>query len=234
MPCPSQGYVALGTPGQVLQNVSIVDCDINVTAANVQIRNVKLLITAPNTWGIIVRDGASAAISDVEISGRDKSTGSVQYAILAQSGATVMITRADLHHCADCVQGEHVILQDSWVHDLANPPGAHVDGFQCNGNCSGTVIRHNRIHVEYNQTGAVALFQDFGVPNNVLVENNWLSGAGYTIYGGAGTQGTPTNIRILNNVVDPGEHGWLAYWDPTGSGNVATGNRTSTGVPLVP
>jgi hypothetical protein len=231
-PRPCTSAINLGD-NAVLQNVSVSGCDINVTGRNVVIRHVRMSSSNNDGWAIIVRNGASAIITDVEIFGLDTTTRSVQYAVLAQSSATVVITRANFHHCADCVQGEHVILTDSWMHDFANIPGtSHVDGFQCNANCSGTVIRHNRIHVDHGQTGAVSLFQDFGVPTNVIVEGNWLSGGGYTIYAGGGTRGTPTNIRIVNNLVDRGQYGWINRWVPGGSGNACSGNTTSGGAAL--
>lgn len=235
---PCSSAITLGA-GAVLQNVAITGgCDINVTGRGVVIRNISMAVANNDGWAIIVRNGASATISDVEIFGLDKTSRSVQYAVLAQADATVTITRADLHHCADCVQGEHVTLTDSWVHDLANIEGvSHVDGFQCNGNCNGTVIRHNRIDMTgLGQTGTVSLFQDFGVPSNVVVEANWLSGGGFTVYGGGGNtssrKGTPTNIRITNNRIDPGVHGWLTEWNGAGAGNVLSGNYTSAGAAL--
>jgi len=234
MACPTAGYVRLGTPGQVLQNVSLDHCAIEVAAANVTIRNVKIGQTDPELWAIHLSALAvGTVITDVEVFGYGRTSASVQYAVYLVDAANATITRANFHHCADCVQGEHVVLTDTWMHDFANIPGvSHVDGFQCNSTCEGTVIRHNRIDVDQDQTGAVSLFQDFGVPRNVLIENNWLSGAGWTIYGGAGTRGTPTNIRILNNIVDPGQYGWLAYWNRNGAGNQCSGNRTSAGLAL--
>jgi len=234
MPCPSGGTVWLSTPGQVLENVSLDHCEIAVNTTGAIIRNVKLNQTAPELWAIWVGSG-DVTISDTEVYGNGTGQTSVQYAVYLRDQARATIQRVNFHHCADCVQGEHVVLKDSWFHTFANIAGvSHVDGFQCNSTCDGTVIDHNFIDVDQDQTGAVSLFQDFGIPRNVLVQNNWLRGAGWTIYGGAGTRGTPTNIRILNNTVDPGQYGWMAYWNASGAGNVATGNHTSSGTPLVP
>lgn len=242
MACPAAGYVRLDTPGQVLQNVSIDGCDVAVMAPNVIVRNVKIVHTSPEMWAIYVGPGATGVqITDVEVHGRDRVLGSVQYAVYLVPSASATITRGNFWLCADCVQGEHVVLRDTWMHDFANIPpgvlrpehdGSHVDGFQCNADCDGTIIEHNLIEVDQDQTGAVSLFQDFGVPRNVLVTRNWLRWAGWTIYGAAGTKGTPTNIRIVDNIVDRGQYGWLAYWNPNGAGNVCSNNRSSTGVAL--
>lgn len=234
MACPSAGYVRLGTAGQVFQNVSLDHCAIEVAAPNVIIRNIKIGQTDPELWAIrLLNNATGVQITDVECFGYGRTTASVQYCVYLNDGASVTITRANLHLCADCVQGEHVVMTESWLHDFANIPGvSHVDGFQCNSTCEGTRIIHNLINVDQDQTGAVSLFQDFGIPRDVTIERNWLIGAGWTIYGGAGTKGTPNFIRILNNIVDRGQFGWLAYWNPNGLGNQCTGNRSSAGVAL--
>lgn len=222
----SSGCVTARTDGQVIENLVIDGCTISVEAKNVVIRNVKLTHTALETWGIIVREGASATISNVEVAGRDKSTRSVQYAILSQTMNRVTVDRANLHHCADCIQGENMTVTNSYIHDLANPPGAHVDGFQCNSSC-GVTLRNNTILVEYTQTAAIALFADFGTPRNSVIEGNLLSGGGYTLYGG---ESNATGIQVKNNRFARNYYANGGRWGPVtdfysrNSGNVWSGN----------
>ena len=52
-----------------------------------------------------------------------------------------------------------------------------------------------------------------------------------TFYGG---DPPPTNIRIIDNIVVPGVNGWIAHFNKNGAGNVATGNHTPDGTPLLP
>jgi hypothetical protein len=209
-----------------VENLLIVDCGINVYAANVTVRNVKIVLTSVDMWALRVANGGSATISHVEIAGKDKGTGSVQYAILNQTNNLVSVDHANLHHCADCIQGERMQVTDSYIHDMANPPGAHVDGFQCNASC-GVTLRHNTILNEWPQTSAIALFADFGTPANSVIDNNLLAGGGYTIYGGVSGS---TGISITNNrfsrlyYANSGNFGIETGLNRSGRGNVWTGN----------
>jgi len=212
--------------GQVISGVHVKNCKISVEAKNVVIRDVKVTETDPDMWAIIVRDGASATISNVEVAGNGQGTQSVQYAILSQTNSRVTIDRANLYNCADCVQGENIVMTNSYIHALANPPGAHVDGFQCNSYC-GVTLRHNTIFNSWNQTAAIALFADFGTPRNSLIEDNLLAGGGYSIYGGTTAA---TGIRIIDNRFAPLYYPKSGYWGPlahfraANSGNEWSGN----------
>lgn len=221
----TSGCVTADQAGQVIENLAISDCGIEVTAREVQIRNVRIEVSDADGFAVIVRPGASAKISDVEITGRDKAAGSVQYAILSQSDLEVSIERANLHRCADCIQGERLRVTDTYIHDLANPPGAHVDGIQCNSVCEITV-RHNTILNEWGQTAAIALFADFGIPRDSLIEDNLLAGGGYTVYGGgAKASGIVVNANRFARHMFPrgGQFGPGAHL-PTGSAMTWTAN----------
>ena len=220
------GCVTARTDGQVIENLVIDDCTISVEAKDVTIRNVKMSVASKDMFALIVRSGASATIEDVEISGKDKSGASVQYAVLSQTSERVTVNRANLHHCADCIQGERMVVTNSYIHDLANPPGAHVDGFQCNSSC-GVTLRHNTILNEWNQTAAIALFADFGTPRDSTIDDNLLAGGGYSVYGGSTNA---TGIKITNNRFTRLYFPKGGYWghgtafNNSGSGNLWSGN----------
>jgi hypothetical protein len=222
----SSGCVNADQPGQIVENLLITDCGINVYAANVTVRNVKIVLTSVDMWALRIANGGSGTISHVEIAGKDKGNGSVEYAILNQTNNVVNVDHANLHHCADCIQGESMTVTDSYIHDMANPPGAHVDGFQCNSSCRVT-LRHNTILNEWPQTSAIALFGDFGTPTNSVIDNNLLAGGGYTIYGGVSAS---TGISITNNrfsriyYPSSGSFGIETALNRNGSGNVWKGN----------
>lgn len=222
--------ITASTPGQVIENVSISGCDISVTAQNVVIRNVRISLSAPTTWAIIVRQGGSARISNVEISGLDQSTRSVQYAVLSHSSLPVYVDRSDLSNCADCVQGESVVITNSYIHQLANPPGAHVDGIQCNSSC-GITVDHNTIVNQWDQTAAVALFADFGTPRDSKVTNNLLVGGGYAVYGGGPAA---TGIVITGNRFGPSQWGPGTQFNRSGAGNIWSGNYSDTTGAVIP
>ena len=220
------GCIAVHTDNAVIQNVSITDCTISVFARNVTIRNVKIVIAASEAWAINVYRGGSATIDHVDVSGRDQSTRSVEYAVASASSSPVTIAHSNLHNCADCIQGENITATGNYIHDLANPPGAHVDGIQCNSSC-GITVTGNTILNQYGQTSDVALFSDWGTPRNSTIANNLLAGAGYSIYGGTDSA---TGIHIVDNrfarlyFPNGGYYGPVAHFNPTGTGNTWTGN----------
>lgn len=220
------GCISANTPGQVIENLIITDCTIDVYAPNVTIRNVKIVSAAVEMWALRVSGSGSATISNVDISGHDKGGRSVQYAILNQSDKTVTIDRANISMCHNCVQGESIVMTNSYIHDMAMPPGAHVDGFLCIASC-GVTLTHNTILNEWPQTSAIALFGDFGTPVNSVISNNLIAGGGYTIYGGTSRS---TGIRITGNRFstlyhpDSGYFGSATAFNPAGSGNVWSGN----------
>ncbi len=199
--------------------------EINVEADDVTIRNTRLA-AAPGDWGIIQRNGHSGlTVEDSEIFGDGKER--TQFAILNQ-GADLTVRRVDIHTISNGILTEQGLVEDSYLHDPKYFSGDHTDMIMCtSGPPSGAklVIRNNTVINTLEQTGAIALFQDFGVVRNVTVEGNFLAGGGYSLYGGAGSKGTSSNIKVVGNVFSRdvwakgGYNGPVAYWDKNGPGN---------------
>lgn len=212
--------------------------EINVQADNVTIRNTRLA-AEPGDWGIIQRKGYSGLkVEDSEIFGNG--TQRTQFAILNQGG-DLTVRRVDIHTISNGILTEQGLIEDSYLHDPVYYSGDHTDMIMCtSGPPSGAtlVIRGNTVINTLQQTGAVALFQDFGVVRNVTVEGNFLAGGGYSLYGGAGKKGTSSNIKVVGNVFSRdvwakgGYYGPVAYWDENGSGNEWKGNVWEDGKPL--
>ena len=219
------GCITPQTPGQVIENVSINGCTIDVSVANVTIRNVKIVIDSPEEWAIIVRSPGSATIDHVDISGVDAANHSVEYAVLSQTTKPVTVTHANMHNCADCIQGEYVTATDNYIHDVGGPPSAHLDGIQCDSNrgCHLTAT-HNTV---LSKGIAIALYGDFGTPVDTTISNNLAGGGSYTLYGGTSKS---TNIHITDNRIsraiypNGGIWGPVAYFWPHNPGNTFTGN----------
>jgi hypothetical protein len=212
--------------------------EINVEADNVTIKNTRLA-AAPGDWGIIQRQGhRGLTVVDSEIFGNGKDR--TQFAILNQGG-DLTVKRVDIHTISNGILTEQGLVEDSYLHDPKYFSGDHTDMIMCtSGPPSGAtlVIRHNTVINTLEQTGAIALFQDFGVVRNVTVQGNFLAGGGYSLYGGAGSKGTSSNIKVTNNVFSRdvwakgGYNGPVAYWDKGASGNVWQGNVWEDGKPV--
>ena len=209
--------------------------DITVDADNVTIRNTRVR-GQRDYWGILQREGHSGlTVEDVEVFGNGKVR--TQFGILNQ-GKMITIRRVDIHTISNGICTEQGLVQDSYLHDPKYYAGDHTDMIMSTSTpAKGTqlIIRHNTVINTLDQTGAIALFQDFGVIRDVTVEGNLLAGGGWALYAGAGTKGTSSNVKVIDNVFSRqvwpkgGHAGPVAYWDNEGPGNVWRGNTWEDG-----
>jgi hypothetical protein len=213
--------------GQVIDGLDITG-EINVTAANVIIRNTR--ITGSGDYVIIVRDGAdNLTIQDTEIqtpAGTPQDIGCV----LNVGSAKPKILRVNIHGCSAGVSSGGGLVQDSYIHDMAQKPGLSHDVGVASNFGGGMSVIHNTILNQLSQTAAIAFYQDFGPQSNDLVQNNLLAGGGYCVYGGTGEKGATSNIRFVDNRFSRkfhpncGYYGLVADFDRGASGNVWSGN----------
>ena len=95
--------------------------------------------------------------------------------------------------------GSNVLLEDSWIHDLAPESGAHADAAQMQNGVSNLVVRRNTLDSRgVGEAGAphmgnAALFVAPSLgPNSdgpVLLENNLLAGGNFTLHFSDGNYG---------------------------------------------
>jgi hypothetical protein len=137
----------------------------------------------------------------------------------------------NIWHTATGVQMGAGLIADNYIHDVGYKSGDHVNGITVNGSAIPLTIKHNTVFVNFNQTDAISLFEDFGVEANKVIKNNLVAGGSYTIYGGQNNGGPQTyNIRIVNNrfsrrfYSEGGQFGPAAYFSASGPGNVWSGN----------
>jgi hypothetical protein len=207
--------------------------EIVVTAPNVVIRNTKVTGgrgAGSSDWVIIIRDNAdNLTIQDSEVT---TPAGSEQdlACVFNISNSAPKLMRVDIHGCSQGVSSGAGLIEDSYIHDMSQVPGlSHVDSIASNGD-GGLTVRHNTVFNQFDQTAAVALFQDFGTQKNDLIENNLIAGGGYSIYGGGGKFGPTSNIKIMNNrfsdkyFKQSGYWGPLAWFTASDTGNAFIGN----------
>ena len=187
--------MTLNQPGQVLED-ALVTGTIVVTAPNVTIRNVRLVVTDPY-YGILIRSGTDSNLlverSEIDMNGRANLKG------IGFSGYT--LRNVFMHNGADCAHfSRNVVIQESLcvigpdVNGDAVPDSGdggdfcrgteHFDGFQYTG--GGNVrIDHNTVRNPCGQTSAMLITNDPGFTSpisNMTITGNLMAGGGYTLY----------------------------------------------------
>lgn len=189
------GAITVTTPGAVISGLDV-DGAITVSAPGVVVKNSR--ISGTGYYGIRVASG-DVTIEDSEILG-------FQNAI---SGNSWTGRRLDIHSTTqDGVKlGSHVLLEDSWIHDLTPEPGAHADGGQVQSGVDDVVVRHNVIDASNARLGtfgnsALIVKPDMGSSSDgpVVIEDNWLNGGNYTLFVVPGSTGNIIReVDVLGN-----------------------------------
>jgi hypothetical protein len=152
----------------------------------------------------------------------------------------VTVYRSHLTRTADGIQiharGTRIV--ETLIDGLVHWQGDHNDGIQMLGRGADARIVRSRIENANPQTSALNLIGD-----HVLVEDCYLSGGGWTLYGGAhhtrhqpgSTRGVVIRGNVFGRDVFPrgGHFGPVTGFDASGPGNQWTANRWSDGISLV-
>jgi len=173
---------------------------VTVRANNVTIK--RSLIDNTGLYPIQIDSGyRNLVIEDVEIDGNGNGeAGRASTAILR---GDYTLRRVDIHSVIDGprIEGDNVVIEDSYVHDLSRIPGGHHDTIQIRKG-SNIVIRHNTLLAYNAQTGdemnaAIQIGSLTGPLDNLLVDGNMMNGGNYTVNAGKAS-GSPIYFR--NNV----------------------------------
>jgi hypothetical protein len=227
------GELTITRAGTVIEGVRA-KC-ILIWASNVTVR--RSLVRGGNCGSdhqVEVSHGArNALIEDTEIDGaRVTASG----AALGGSGFTCR--RCNIHGAARGVQiGDDVVLQDSYVHDLYGTANSENSAFVSNGG-QHVVVNHCTLEQNDVPTGgfALALIPDFGVLDDILVENNLFNGGTYAVWAGdAASDKNPAwkarNTRFINNAFGRKFYPRSGYYGPAAgfpagmTGNTWSGNH---------
>ena len=227
----SAGYLQVTGSGAVLSNLSVAGT-VNVAASNVTIKDVKVVTSGASSMGISLRHTSDVTIENSTIAGVDAASGRLMVGVKDVYGDATgtQVLDNNIYQATTGVQIYQGLIQGNYIHGLGMVPGDHVNGITTNGDTKQLTIEGNTILNPFNQTDAIGLFQDFGVVANVTIDGNLLGGGGYVIYGGAGSKGTPYNIKVTNNrfstAIWPkgGLWGPVAYFNSSASGDVWSGN----------
>jgi parallel beta helix pectate lyase-like protein len=216
---------------------------VEVYGSDVTISNSRITATG-ESWGIGLRHANRVTIERTTITSPN-ATGPARLSVSIKDiyGDTTgtQIIGSDLSRMSTGIQVANGVFRDNYLHDFGFTQGDHLNGISIGGgDTKKLVVSHNTILNNYDQTDAIALFQDFGAEANKTIDNNLIGGGSYTFYGGGpGSDcSSPTafkcdpssNIVVTNNrfaqlhFKEAGVFGPVAYFNKRGKGNVFSGN----------
>jgi Right handed beta helix region len=233
--------VTVTVNGTVLSGLSIPG-NLIINASNVTVKNVQ--VTTGGNFGISLTHTTGVTIENSTITGQNPATGRVNSAIDDVYGDSTAMTIKDNNISAfrTAIQISTGLIEGNYIHDPGYLAGDHTNGIYVNGGTQPLTIQDNTIFDSLSQTDAINLDAGTaGVPvASKTVQNNFLAGGSYTIYGGAAI-GSPTSAIIIKNnrfgqlyYPHSGQYGPVSYYDPTGTGNTWTGNTWDTTGQTIP
>lgn len=182
-----------------------------IAAKNVIIRNCWIVSNfgkgeKVNGTGVIsIAKGATVTIEHCTLDGSNSTHAAIWY-----GGDRLTAVANNIFGTNDGIfawDADNFIIKDNYIHNLTRESSnGHIDGFQTEGSKHG-LIQHNTIKISQGQNACVALWNGRLDTDDILVENNLLAGAGFTVYvedyspsekepaGGK----SMTNIRFINN-----------------------------------
>jgi hypothetical protein len=227
--------------GTVLSGLYI-PYNLEIDASNVTVKNVQV-VTGGN-FGISLTHTKDVTVEDSTVSGQNLTSGRVDSAIDDVYGDStgMVIEDNNISLFRTAIQISTGLAEGNYIHDPGYISGDHTNGFYVNGGTEPLTIEDNTIFNSLGQTDAINL--DPGTPGsavaNKTIEDNFLAGGGYTIYGGDVGSSPTSNIVIEGNRIGQlyypkgGQWGPESYFDPTGTGNVWSGNVWDTTGATIP
>jgi hypothetical protein len=215
-------------PGTIIENERI-DCsdnELGIKAANVTIRN---CVIDCGVWGVFLYNSSDVGQSTNNLIVEDCTfIGGYQAGVGLSQASNWRVSRNNFHSGRDAVKpGGSGIVEDNYMHDPDVGEDAHNDCLQFSS-CDGVVVQHNRLAGA--DTSCIAMFEGQGTFQNVTIDNNYMTGAGYILYAG-GTSGT--NIVVTDNVFGSWVFGPVTDY-LVQPGSVWSGNTNTSGAAINP
>jgi hypothetical protein len=230
------GYADVTGNGANLSGLRIPG-NVDVSGNNVTLNNVSITVSGGgDSYGVDLRHTANVTIQHSSIQGTNTTTGRLGEGIkdIYGDATGTKVQYNDIQKTDTAVQVFQGTIQGNYIHNLGMISTDHVNGITTNGNTQPLLIQNNTILNKFGQTDAIGLFQDFDVVSNVTINHNLLAGGGYSVYGGEGSQGQSSNIKVTNNQFSTmyfkngGAYGPVAYFDDKAPGNTWSGNTWSS------
>ena len=237
----SGGWVEVSGNGANLSGLYI-PYNLDISASNVTINDVEVVTNGD--FGISLRNTSNVTIENSTIEGQNATSGRVDTAIDDIYGDTTgtTIENDNIFDFRTGIQLSAGLIQSNYIHSPGYISGDHTNGIYDNASTTPLTINHNTIFNPLNQTDAITLEADSSgqAVANKTIENNFLAGGGYVLYGGDSQGNTTSNIVVTNNrfgqqyYSTSGAYGPVTYFSPTGTGDTWTGNIWDTTGATVP
>jgi hypothetical protein len=227
-----RGWVEVTGNGAVLSGLYI-PYNVDISASDVTLEDDDIVTDGP--FGVSLRNTSGATIENSTVRGQDSGDGRVDAAIsdvYGDSTGTVVMgdNISDFRIAVQLENGG--LVEGNYIHHPGYIDGDHTDGIMAGGSTVPTTIEDNTVFINLGQTDAISL--NASGPGqevaNQTVEDNLIAGGAYSIYCGAGNDDPTSNIVIENNRFGQqyfsqiGQYGPDADFDPTGPGNIWSGN----------
>ncbi|NHC45877.1 right-handed parallel beta-helix repeat-containing protein [Motilibacter aurantiacus] len=192
------GGITVTKAGTVIDALDV-SGSINVKANNVTIRRSRIVNGGANYPVRLFSGFSGLVVEDTEINGN----GNASVGICCNK---FTLRRVNLHNSVDGVRADgNVVVEDSWIHDLARTPGSHNDTIQTLKG-SNIVIRRNTLLPydaaagdPHNAAFIISAGTSGGAVDDVLLEKNYVNGGNYTLYLGKGGVHPVTDVTVRGN-----------------------------------
>jgi hypothetical protein len=187
----------INTAGAVIDGKDIQGC-VSIKANNVTIKRSR--VRCNSYFPIRIYEGIrNAVIEDTEIDGMN--SGETNAAVGFEY---YTLRRVNIHNAGEGPHmGTNVVIENSYVHEMANCPICHNDAIQSSG-ALNVVLRHNTfINDADGKNAVVRIATEQGDSKNFLVENNLLAGGNYAVQVRSQGNGFPEGVRVINNRIVP-------------------------------
>ncbi len=200
----ASGSKTITQNGAVVENLRI-NGTLTIQANDVTIRNV--FIENTDTYPIRATEASNLLVEDTEIDGNGEGN-------VAVYGGSYTLRRVDIHDTLDGprIEGDNVLIENSFIHDLHRVPDGHHDIIQIrNGN--NIQIRNNTLTAFNARTNdpmnaAIQIGGLNGPLSGLVVENNYMDGGNYTV--NAAKNGASLAIFRNNTLGDNARYGPLS------------------------
>lgn len=202
--------------GTVIDRLDITGT-LTIEANNVTVKNSR--ITGTGLYVINVRSGYSnIVIEDTRIRGVG-----VETSAAIQGASPYTLRRVHITGGSDNIKASAgILVEDSYVSGLVKHPGSHNDVVQIRSG-SNYLFRDSSFIGPWQQSTSVFIIQAKSANiDNLTVENNYISGGGYSIYSNERNGYKMTNVFVTNNRFEL--NSWQYGWKNANAG-IYSGNQ---------